>query len=179
MTADEFCRGMNDDVSAVLDGSDEVRCAEGVVDDERQAVRVSDFGESVDIGYIAVGIAEGLDVDRLGVRLYRRGDLLQIVNVNEGRVDAVERQCMRQQVSRAAVDGFLSYDMLAFGCESLDRISYRSCAGSESKTRYAALQSRDPFLKNALCGISESAVDVARVRESETVCGVLGVMEYI
>ena len=86
---------------------------------------------------------------------------------------------MRQQVSRAAVDGFLSYDMLAFGCERLDRVCDRSRAGSESQSCYAALESSDPLLKNALCGVCKSAVDVACVRKSETVSGVLGVMEYI
>ena len=44
MTADEFCRGVYHNICTVLDGSDKVRCAEGVVDNERQTVLVSDLG---------------------------------------------------------------------------------------------------------------------------------------
>ena len=82
---------MNDDVCAVLDRSDKIRSAEGVVNNERKSVSVGDLGERVDVGDIAVRVAEGLDVDRLGVGLDSRRDLLEVVNVNEGGVNAVKR----------------------------------------------------------------------------------------
>ena len=91
VTADEFCRRVNDDVCAVLDRSDKIRSAEGVVNNERKSVSVGDLGERVDVGDIAVRVAEGLDVDRLGVGLDSRRDLLEVVNVNEGGVNAVKR----------------------------------------------------------------------------------------
>ena len=179
MTADEFCSGVDYDICAVLNGSDQIRCTEGVVDNERQTVSVSDLGERVNVGDVAVGVAKSLDVDRLGVRLNRCLDLVEVVDVNEGCINAVERKSVRQQVSRAAVDRFLRYDMLAFGCKSLNGVGDRSRAGSESQACYAALECRDSFLKNSLRGVCKSAVDVACVGKSETVCGVLSVMEYI
>ena len=91
VTADELGCGVYHDVCAVLDGSDKIRSTEGVVDDERKSVCVSDLGERVDVGDIAVGVAEGLNVDSLGVRLNRRFDLIEVVNVNEGCVNAEKR----------------------------------------------------------------------------------------
>ena len=42
MAADELGSGVDDDVSAMLDGTDQVRGAEGIIDDQRQAVLVRD-----------------------------------------------------------------------------------------------------------------------------------------
>ena len=134
----------------MLDRSDKVRRAEGVVDYERQTVSVSDFGESVDVGNVAVGIAEGLDVDRLGVRLNCCCDFLEVMNINEGRFNSVERKGVREKIRRAAIDRLLSYDMIAVLCESLNRVGDCRRSRSESQTCNAALKSRDPVLKNAL-----------------------------
>jgi hypothetical protein len=40
VTADELCGGVDDDVGAVLDWPAQVRCGEGVVNDQRRAVLV-------------------------------------------------------------------------------------------------------------------------------------------
>ena len=126
VTADKLGGGMNDYVRAVLERTDKVGCAEGVVDNERQAVRVGDLCQSVDVGDVAVGIAEGLDVDRLCVGLNRRRDLLEIMDVDKSGVDAVKRKRVRQQVGRAAVDRLLSYYVLALLGKRLDGV----CDGS-------------------------------------------------
>ena len=47
MPANELGGGVDDDVGTVFDGPDEVRGAEGVVDDERDAVRMSKLRQRV------------------------------------------------------------------------------------------------------------------------------------
>jgi len=59
---------------------------------------VGKSGDCVDIGDVAVRVAEGFNVNRLGVRLNGRLDLGEVVYVHEARIYAVERQGVRQQV---------------------------------------------------------------------------------
>ena len=113
MAADELGSGVDDDVSAVLDGTDQVRGAEGVIDDQRQAVLVGDGCDGINIRDITVGVAQSLEVDSLGVGLDGVLDLFQIVSVHEGGGDAELGQGVLQQVVTTAVDGLLSYDVVA------------------------------------------------------------------
>ena len=91
MSAQELGGRVDHDVRAVLDGADQIGRAESVVDDQGDIVAVSQCRQGVDVGDIAVGVAESLDVDSLGVGLNRRLDLIEVVNVNEGGVNAVKR----------------------------------------------------------------------------------------
>ena len=65
VAADELGSGVDDDVSAMLDGTDQIRGAEGVINDQRQAMLVSDGCDSINIRNITVGVAQSLEVDRL------------------------------------------------------------------------------------------------------------------
>ena len=65
VAADELGGGMDDDICAVLNGTDQVRGAEGIIDDQRQAVLVRDGCNGIDIGDIAVGVAQSFQIDGL------------------------------------------------------------------------------------------------------------------
>ena len=69
MAAEELGGGVDDDVGTVFDGPDEVRGAEGVVDDERDAVRMGQLRERLDVRDVGVRVAEGLDEDRFRIVL--------------------------------------------------------------------------------------------------------------
>ena len=56
VAADELGGGVHHDVSAVLDGADQVRGAEGVVDDQRQAVLVGNGGNGINVGISLLGL---------------------------------------------------------------------------------------------------------------------------
>ena len=62
MAADELSSRVNNDISAVLNRTDEVRGTEGVVDYERQTVLVRNLCDSLDIRNIRIRVAESLDV---------------------------------------------------------------------------------------------------------------------
>ena len=68
--ASEELRGRVDhDVGAVLQGPDQIRCAEGVVHYQGDAVPVGHFCHALNVEHVAVGIAEGLGYDGLCVGL--------------------------------------------------------------------------------------------------------------
>ena len=57
MAADELRCGVNNDVSAMLKGAEQVGGAEGVVNHNGQAVLLGDFGNGIDVGDVGVGVA--------------------------------------------------------------------------------------------------------------------------
>ena len=86
---------------------------------------------------------------------------------------------MLEKIEAAAVDRLCSNYVLSRLSERLNGVCDRRSAGSYRESCCTALESRDPLLKNSLSGVCESAVDVARVAETEAVCGVLAVMENV
>ena len=150
VAADELGGRVDDDIRAVLDGSDQIRRAEGVVDDQRQAVTVGYLGDSVDIGYVGVGIAEGLEVDRAGVVADRALDLAEVVSVDKGSIYPVLGQGMRQQVVAAAVDGLLGYYMTAVRGQSLDGIGDGGGSRAQSERRCTAFEGGEALLQYVL-----------------------------
>lgn len=67
VAADELCSGVYHDVSAVLNRAEQVRSCKGAVNYQRDTVLVSDLREVLDVGYVGVRVAQGLNVQRLGV----------------------------------------------------------------------------------------------------------------
>lgn len=98
VAADELGSRVNNDISAVLNRTDEVRGTESVVDYERQTVLVRNLCDSLDIRNIGIRVAESLDVNRLSIVLDSVFQFFQIVCINEGGLNAELRQSMCQQV---------------------------------------------------------------------------------
>ena len=96
VAADELGSRVNNDISAVLNRTDEVRGTESVVDYERQTVLVRNLCDSLDIRNIGIRVAESLDVNRLSIVLDSAFQFFQIVCINEGGLNAELRQSMCQ-----------------------------------------------------------------------------------
>ena len=86
MAAHELGQRMNHDVAAVIDGPADVGRGEGVVDHQRQAVRVRDGRHRFDIENIAAWVADGLSVEELSVRANGLAEILRIVRLDESDV---------------------------------------------------------------------------------------------
>ena len=140
MAADELGSRVNNDISAVLNRTDEVRGTESVVDYERQTVLVRNLCDSLDIRNIGIRVAESLDVNRLSIVLDSAFQFFQIVCINEGGLNAELRQSMCQQVVAAAVDGLLCYDVVAGLSKCLNGVGNRCGAGSGSQSGNTALE---------------------------------------
>ena len=159
--------------------ADEIGRAEGVVDDQGQTVPVGDGGDGVNVRDVAVGIAQRLQVNCLGVWPDCFLHLGQVVGVHKGGGDPELGQGVGQKVIAAAVNGLLGYDMLPRLGQSLDGVSDGRRAGGQRQGRHAALQGRHALLQHVLGGIGETPVDIARVGESEPGRGLGAVAEHV
>ena len=179
VAAQELRRRVNHDVSAVLNGTEQIRGTEGVVHNKRKAVTVSDLSDCLNIRKIAVGVTQGLEENGSRVRLDSSLNLNEVSRINEGGGDVVLRKRVLQKVEGSAVDRLLRYDMSAVGCQSLDRVRDRCCAGGNCQCCAAAFKGCHSLLQNALRRVGEASVNVACIRKTEAVCRVLCVVEYI
>ena len=165
--------------SAVLDGTDQVRRTERVVDYQRGVVLVRNLRNGVDIGDIGIRVAQRLDEHNLRILLDGAFDLLQVLRIHEGGLDAELGQRMLQQVRGAAVDGLLGHHMVAGLRQRLDDIRDSGSTGCDGQAGHTAFQGSDAVLEHALRGIRQTAVDVAGIAQAEAVGRVLGAVEYI
>lgn len=84
VAADKLGCGVDDDVGTMLQRTEQIRGAEGVVDDNRQAMLLGDLGDGVDVGDVGVGVTERLEIDDRGVVLDGALDLVQVMGIDEG-----------------------------------------------------------------------------------------------
>ena len=179
VAADELRCGVNHNVSAVLERANQVGRAEGIIDHERQAVLMCDRRNRVDVRDIGVRVAEGLEVDCLGVRANCILDLIELVRIDKGGLDAELLQRVREEVVGAAVDGLLCDNVVARLRECLEGVGNCRRTGCDRECRGAALKRCDSLLKDILRGVRKSAVDVAGVSQTEAVCRMLRVAEHV
>ena len=179
MAAEELGCGVNHDVRTVLDGADEVGRAEGVVHHQGDAVLVRQLSQGVDVGDVAVGVAQRLNVD--GAGLWTDGALhfRKIVDVHEIGGNAEAGQGVGEQVVAAAVDGLLGDKVAAVLTQRFQHVGNSRRAGGQRQRRHAAFQSSHPFFQHVLGGIGETAVNVAGVRQPEAGGGVGAVVEHV
>ena len=100
-------------VGSVLQRTDEVGRAEGVVDNHGNAVAVGYLGRALNIGDVGVGVAQGFDEHQLGVGLDGGLQGIVIVGGDKRGGDAVFRQGVLQQVIGAAIDGLRGHHVVA------------------------------------------------------------------
>ena len=114
VAADELGGRMDNDVGTMLDRADQVGRAEGVVDDQRDAVLVGDSGNGVNVGDVGVGVAKRFNIDSAGVVLNGSLDLGQIMGVDKGRLHTERGQRVGQQVGGARRRWFFAHNVPPF-----------------------------------------------------------------
>ncbi len=179
VAADELGRGFDHDVGAVLQRTEQVRGGEGVVHDHRKVVLVRDGGDGLEVRQVGVRVAEGLEVDELGVLLDGVLELLRVFGGDEGGVHTVARQGVAQQVEGAAVHVLGCDDVVAGLGDVAHRVFHRGRAGGDGQAGGAAFESGDAVFEHGLGGVGQTAVDVARVGQSEACLGVVEVVEDV
>lgn len=179
VATDEFRGGVNDDVGPVLNGTQQIRRGEGVVHDKGDAVTVRDLRYLVNAGNVGIRIPERFKVNGLGVVANGRLDRFEVVRVDEGGFDTEVGKRMREQIVRAAVNGFLRYDMPSRLGKRLDGV------GDGRRPRRHGQRGASPFkrgdapLERVLRGVGKTAVDVPSVRQIETSGSMLAIVENV
>ena len=179
VAADELGGGLDHHVGAVLQRAEQVRSGEGVVHDHRQVMLVGDFGDCLEVRQISVRVAEGLEVDELGVLLDGVLELLRVLGGNEGGGDAVTRQGVAQQVEGSTVDVLGGDDVVTGLGDITHSVFNGSGTGSDGQTSGTTFKGGDAVLEDTLGGVGQTAVDVARVSETEASLGVVEVVEDV
>ncbi|KAG0741246.1 hypothetical protein G6F24_016771 [Rhizopus arrhizus] len=103
MAAQVLGQRVHHDVGTVVERAQQERGGHGVVDDQRHACRVSDFGDRRDVGDVATRVADRLDEHRLGALVDQPCKRSRIGRIGEARLDAVLRQRVRKQVEAATI----------------------------------------------------------------------------
>ena len=126
MATDELSGRVHHDVGSVLDRTNQVRSAEGVVDHQGDAMLVGDGGRALDVADVGVRVTKGLYIYEFGVRLNGSLQSVVVVGVDKSCVDAILAQRVLQQVIGTAVDGIGSHHMITGVCQVGDGVSHSS-----------------------------------------------------
>ena len=165
-------------IHTMLEGTYKDGC-EGVIYNEEYAVTVCHLGNGIQVGHIAVGVAEGLGVDDLGVGTYCGLQCLQVVYVHDAVFHALGGQRVGDEIEGAAVEVVGCHDVITILKHVLQCIGDGCSTACHGQTCHSALQRSHSSLKHILGAVGQSAVDVAGITQSEAVGSMLGVVENI
>ena len=179
MAAEVFGEGVHDDVGAVLEGAAQEGRGHGVVDDQRHAVAVGDFGQRGDVGDVAERVADGFAIDGLGAGVDQALEGVRLAIVGKTHLDAELRQAVREQVVGAAVERGRGDDVVADAGNRLDGGGDGGHAAGHREAADAAFHRRDALFEHGVGRVGDAGVDVAGHLEVEQVGAVLGVVERV
>ena len=86
---------------------------------------------------------------------------------------------MLKKVERSSVNILCRYDVISLLSQVLDRVCDRCCSGCYCKCCCTTFKSCDSLLKYIFCRVCQTSVNVSCISQSETVCCMLAVAEYI
>ena len=103
VAAEEFGRGMENQVGAMIEGPHQPGCGEGAVHHQRQAMLMGQRGHRRDVEHVEAGIAQRLAEQQSRFGADRGAPGVNIARIDEGSGDAEARQGVVEQVVRAAI----------------------------------------------------------------------------
>src|SRR3712207_6595220 len=112
MASDELGSGVNNNIGTVLDGTDQIGSTKGVVNDKGNAVLMGQICPGLNVDDITGRVAQGLNIERLGILLNGCLCSCQIRRANESGLDAIILKGMLQEVIGSAVDIVGRYQMI-------------------------------------------------------------------
>jgi hypothetical protein len=180
MSADPLGRRRDDDVGAVVDGSRDIAgSAESVIDDQRDAGIVSDPGQGLEVGDVEAGVANGFDIDGLGLAVDGASEIFRIVAIDELDVDSQPRQGDLELVVGAAVEVAGGDDVVAGLGNRGQRQKLRRLPGTRGDRRHAAFEGREALFEDVGGRIHDAGVDIAELLQREQAGAMLGIVEGV
>ena len=179
MPADELGRRVHYDVRAVLDRPAQIRRGKRVIDDQRHAGLVRNLGNGLDIDDIHSRISNRLDVDELRLVCDRCAEVLRVVGLDEGRVEAKTPEGDVELRVGASVERGRRDQVVAGSAQAADGEKLRRLSARERQRADAALQRSHALLEHGRGGVHDARVDVAEALQAEQGCGVVGVFENV
>ena len=103
VSAHEFGQGMHDDISPVIERSQQDRRSNGVVYNQRNAVLVGDVGQGLDIANVPCWIPYTFAEDCSRVLVYRLLDRTAMISLRKFNADPETRQDVSEERISGAV----------------------------------------------------------------------------
>jgi hypothetical protein len=170
---------MHRDVGAVVEGLQQDRRRDRVVDQQRHAMAVRDLRQRLDIADIAGGISDGLGEHRLGVLVDQFFDRVRLVAFGETAGDALPRQYMSKQRIRRAVELRNGNDIAAAIGEIDEREMQRRLTARDRERADAAFEFGDALFEHSGGGVGDPAIAKAFGFQIEQGGAVIGAVEGI
>lgn len=146
--------GVDDNVGTVVNGTDKVASsAKGVVDDQGDALLVSDLGNGLKVGHIVARVTDALDVDGLGFVVNGSGNVLGLVAVDELGGDAQAGEEHLELVVGAAVEVGRGDNVVAGLGKSGNGNELGCLARRGGKGSNSSLKSSNALLKDVVGGL--------------------------
>ena len=159
---------MNDDVSAPLQGLNQVRRSNRVVHDQWDAIFVRNTGNSLDVENVVLRIRNRFAKESLRVRTNGVLPLLKVVGViNEGHFDAELWQRVVEQVVRAAIQAGAGHNVVADLRQVQDGQRFGSLTAANQQSGNSTFEGGDALFNDSLGWIHDAGVDVAEFGQAE------------
>ena len=179
VAADELRRGVGDEVRAPLEGAAQVRRRERVVDHQRQPGVAGDRRHRLDVEHVDEGVPDGLGVQHPRVVADGPREVLGVVRVHEGGLDAELGEVHVELRVAPAIE-------LARGDDVVPRLEEgQECGHLCRHPRRggdrgpAAFERRHALLEHGGRRVHQPRVDVPEGLEVEQARGVIGVVEHV
>src|ERR1051326_2675316 len=112
MATQELGGGINRDVNAVIERTEQNRRENGVVHKDRKLVGVGDIADNLKVRHVVFGIADGFQKHEAGVLVDKLMDLFGMVRVEEPYFDTQLAECLCEKGPGASVKAGRGDDIL-------------------------------------------------------------------
>jgi len=178
MAADPFCRGVGDNVCAVLERTDEeASCAKGVIDDNWDPGIMCHSSNRFKIRDIVFRISDRLNINRLCLVVDCGGNILWLIAVDEFRVDPEAREEDFELVVGATVEVAGGNNVVPCVGERGNGHELRRLARGGGHSGDTTFECGDTFLEDVNSGVHYPGVDVAKFFKPEEAGAMGGVVE--
>ena len=179
VTADELGCRVYHNICTVFQRTEQERCCESVVHDQRQTVLVSDLCNCFHVYHVRIRVAQRFHIHCLGVRANGCFDICRIVCIYESGFDTDLCVSVCEQVIGAAVNRLRRNDMVAAACDIANGIVNCCGTGCGCQCSCTVFQCGDTLFKNVVGRVHQTGVDVARFCQTETASCLCGILEHI
>mmetsp|Transcript_56136 Transcript_56136/g.112527 ORF Transcript_56136/g.112527 Transcript_56136/m.112527 type:complete len:441 (+) Transcript_56136:356-1678(+) len=177
MAAEALGGTVHDDVGAVLERPDEVGGGGRVVHDERDALRVRDLGQLLQVHNKPSRISNGLAIESLRLLGERFLDGIKVIVGAEGHFPTELLELASKLCHGASVELVRGDEVVTGVQEVAEGEALGSMARGHCESRHAPLQCRDLLLQGVRGGICDASVDGPKCLQGEFGCCIIGILE--
>ena len=164
---------MDNYISTIFNWSYKIWSCEGTVNNKRNLMCVCNFCNFFNIGNLRIWISKYFYVKSLCILLNGSFKVLRIQWINEGCCYSEIYDCMCKVIISSSINILCCYNVISCKGKILNHIGNSCCTGSYGQGCNATFKLCNSSLKNILCRIGKSSINITCITKSETVCRML------